>query len=303
MTAMLEADSGTESPTFLWLEITGKCQLECVHCYAESSPSGDHGTMTWQDWIRVIDSAAAIGVKAVQFIGGEPTLNPALPDLIIHALYRDLSVEVFTNLVHVTEEMWKLFARPGVSLATSYYSDDPDEHRAITGRPTHPRTKANIAKAVNLGIPIRAGLIDMGDDQRVSQAHDQLVDLGVPSIGRDRVRQVGRGVRDRKASLAQLCGQCGHNSAAVASDGSVWPCVFSRWLPIGNVLEDELAAILAGPEADRVRAELRAEFAQRPTAATCVPKMCDPQCGPSCSPACRPANNCRPVGACAPDYN
>ena len=32
------------------------------------------------------------------------------------------------------------------------------------------------------------------------------------------------------------------------------------------------------------------------------PTMCNPQCGPSCSPACRPQNNCRPVGACAPDY-
>jgi hypothetical protein len=31
--------------SFLWLEITGRCQLACRHCYAESGPRGTHGSM------------------------------------------------------------------------------------------------------------------------------------------------------------------------------------------------------------------------------------------------------------------
>lgn len=288
--------------SFLWLEITGKCQLECVHCYADSSPRGDHGAMRTEDWIRVIDEAASAGVRIVQFIGGEPTLHPDLPDLILHAQLRELAVEVYTNLVHVTDELWSVFARPGVSLATSYYSDEPEQHLAITRRPTYSRTKANIAKAVRRGIHIRAGVVDMGGAQRADGANDELVRLGVPSIGRDRLRQVGRGIRDAGESVTQLCGQCGQGVAAIGPDGSVWPCVFSRWLPVGNVLNTALSDILAGREANRVQAELRAEFDQRIVTMPCVPNMCDPQCGPSCSPACRPAGNCRPVGACSPDY-
>ena len=42
---------------FMWLEITGKCQLACGHCYAESGPDGTHGQMTTADWRRVIDQA------------------------------------------------------------------------------------------------------------------------------------------------------------------------------------------------------------------------------------------------------
>jgi hypothetical protein len=57
-------------PSFLELEITGFCQLNCVHCYADSGPRGGPGTMTTADWERVIDQAAAIGVTMVQFIGG-----------------------------------------------------------------------------------------------------------------------------------------------------------------------------------------------------------------------------------------
>lgn len=29
---------------FVWLELTGKCQLECTHCYADSGPSGTNYT-------------------------------------------------------------------------------------------------------------------------------------------------------------------------------------------------------------------------------------------------------------------
>ncbi|MBC6447570.1 radical SAM protein [Actinokineospora sp. HBU206404] len=66
--------------TFLWLELTGRCQLNCTHCYADSGPSKSHGAMTTSDWLLLIDDAAEIGVREIQFIGGEPTLHPALPN-------------------------------------------------------------------------------------------------------------------------------------------------------------------------------------------------------------------------------
>uniref|UniRef100_UPI003EBD5F62 radical SAM protein n=1 Tax=Nocardiopsis synnemataformans TaxID=61305 RepID=UPI003EBD5F62 len=82
---------------FVWLEITGKCQLECAHCYASSGPDGTHGVMTKQDWRRVIDEVSASGAGMVQFIGGEPTLHPDLEELVTHALTRGLDVEIYTN--------------------------------------------------------------------------------------------------------------------------------------------------------------------------------------------------------------
>lgn len=283
---------------FIWLEITGKCQLECVHCYADSGPGGTHGTMTIPDWERVIDEAADAEVGMVQFIGGEPTLHPGLPGLIRRALGRGMHVEVYTNLTHVRPTLWDTFTRPGVRLATSWYSDDPVEHAAITRRPTHARTKANIVEAVRRSIPLRVGIIGMGGDQRVAQARDMLAELGVTEIGMDRLRQVGRGVRDREASAAELCGNCGDGVAAVGPDGNVWPCVFSRWCPAGNVHDGSLSEIAEGSQMAATVDQLRATTPYAP----CVPNMCDPQCGPSCSPACKPTGTCRPAGGCAPDY-
>ncbi|WP_134046516.1 radical SAM/SPASM domain-containing protein [Amycolatopsis arida] len=289
------------------MEITGRCQLECRHCYAESGPGGTHGAMTTTDWVRVLDQAAELGVEMVQFIGGEPTLHPDLPRLVRHALGRGLAVEVFSNLVHVTEPLWEVFSEPGVSVATSYYSDDPARHAAITGRPSYARTRANIAEAVWRGIPLRAGVIDLDDGQRAEQAQAELAVLGVSEIGYDRLRQVGRGVRDQHASVEQLCGRCGDGVAAISPDGAVWPCVFSRWLPAGSVLDAELAAVLTGAEATRIRGELAAVFAgrgDRPAGARpCYPD-CNPACQPNCAPRCGPMCNprsCRP-NSCWPQY-
>jgi MoaA/NifB/PqqE/SkfB family radical SAM enzyme len=42
--------------------------------------------MTAIDWMRVIDEAAGMGCRSMQLIGGEPTLHPALPAPVRHAL-------------------------------------------------------------------------------------------------------------------------------------------------------------------------------------------------------------------------
>lgn len=88
-------------------------------------------------------------------------LHPDLASLMERALEHELRVEVFSNLVHVPEHMWPTLERAGVSLATSYYSDDSDEHSDITRRPSDARARANIEKVLSRRIPIRAGVIEV----------------------------------------------------------------------------------------------------------------------------------------------
>lgn len=284
-----------EPLSFVWLEITGKCQLACTHCYASSGPTGTHGVMSVDDWLRVIAEAADVGVGMVQFIGGEPTLHPGLPELLDAALDAGLEVEVFSNLVHITPDVWSRLERPGVRLATSYYSDSAVEHAAITKRPTYGRTKANVAEALRRSIPLRVGVIELDDAQRTGQAVEELTSMGVGDVCVDRLRQVGRGVRDVRPSAEQLCGNCANGVLAISASGEVWPCVFARWLPVGNVLTSSLGAILESPALAGTRAHLDGHF----SAASCKPR-CDPSCHPSCKPACQPtcAPRCSP--SCAP---
>ncbi|MEV4889085.1 radical SAM/SPASM domain-containing protein [Nonomuraea sp. NPDC055795] len=278
---------------FFWAEITGKCQLACTHCYADSGPDGTHGTMTIHEWLTAISHAAQLGARMVQYIGGEPTLHPGLPTLIGHALGDGLDVEVYTNLVHVTPTMWDVFAQPGVRLATSYYTDDPDQHRQITGRKTLHRTRTNITQALAMGIPLRAGIIDMHDGQHVEQAKAQLAHLGVTNIGIDRMRLLGRPAR-QACDASELCGRCGDGIAAILPDGTVTPCPLGRWLKAGNLRDLGLGELYAG--ANRLAAAAGVHAQRMPP---CEPDG-DGQCEPKCRPGCDPALGCRPPGGDPP---
>lgn len=277
--------------SFVWLEITGRCQLNCSHCYAESGPWGDHGIMMPVDWRRVIDEVADQGAPQIQFIGGEPTLHPGLPGLINYALARSLEVEVFTNLLRVTPELWETFSLPGVRLATSYYSTDPAVHNAVTRRGSHDGTLAGMREAVGRSIPLRASVVDVLESQRVDATMAELTALGVTNITVDRMRGVGRGLRDASSDIDQLCGHCADGRLAVSPSGEVWPCIMSRWLPVGNVLETPLMKIHA--LADGVRRELAKAFADRSN--PCIPGGTAP-CAPSvtCGPYIKPSPDGNP---------
>ncbi len=292
MPTMSHAPSELEQARFAWLHVTNRCQERCLHCYASSGPDGEQGSMTADDWRRVIDQASAAGVEMVQFIGGEPALRPDLVQLAEHALGQGLEVEVYTNLFAVTPKLWDLYTRPGVRVATSYYSDDPAQHDAITTRPgSHTRTRAHIVEALRRGVRLRVGLIDLGNGQRVEQAYAELQALGVEQIGVDRVRAFGRG-SSAGPDESQTCGQCGHGAVAIGPDGMVSPCVFTTHLSSGDLRQEELAAVLAGERWRGHVARLDGARAAVEPCHPCLPAMrkCGPdsRCLPACAPTCPP---------------
>ncbi|WP_225448048.1 radical SAM protein [Streptacidiphilus sp. P02-A3a] len=267
-------------------DLTRKCQLACTHCYNGSGPAGTHGTMTRDDWTRVLNQAAEYGVSSVQFIGGEPTTHPDLHQLTGHALHLGLAVEVFSNLVRVTEADWTLFALPGVCVATSYYSDQVSIHDAVTGRASHGRTRANIGRAVRLGIALRVGIVTVGGSDDGGAARADLEALGVTRIHVDRVREFGRGARGRAADMSELCGHCGAARTAIDPTGKVSPCVMSAFVGVGNVKDDPLGSIIDGTAMRQATASIRAAVRGR---AACAPA--DEECNPGYPPSeCNPKN-------------
>ncbi|MFS8201965.1 radical SAM protein [Streptomyces sp. CWNU-52B] len=206
---------------FAWLEVTGLCNEFCDHCYADSSPKGTHGTMTVEDWLRVIDQLAEIGAADVQFIGGEPTLYPNLPKLIRHAHSSGVSVEIFSNMTHVHDGLWETFTDCGVKLATSYYSDTAEEHDTATRlRGSHRRTRANVQKALSLNIPLRGGVVAVREGQRVREAAQDLTLLGVGVVGGDRARAFGRASKGTAPVISACAGTAPMRSAPSVRRGT-----------------------------------------------------------------------------------
>ncbi|MFG3098963.1 radical SAM protein [Streptomyces sp. NPDC048182] len=271
---------------FVWLDLTRKCQLACGHCHNGSGTDGTHGSMAAADWARVLNEAAAAGIRRVQFTGGEVTLHPDAPSLIELALSLGLRVEVYSNLVHVTDDWWRLLRREGVSLATSYYGPE-STHNSFTRRNSHARTQANIAAAVQAQVPLRVSVIVSDPSDTGDEARRELAALGVESVRVDRVRPFGRAATGQPPCTDGLCGRCGDGRASIGPNGSVSPCVFSTWMGVGNVQDASLGAILGGPEMARANAAVRAgrNFGGG--------ESCSPDTDDECSPG-TPGSECTP---------
>ena len=319
MTATVEQESfftETKNPevAFLWLEITGVCNLKCVHCYAESGPAGQRDSVGTRRWVALLQEAAALGVRAVQFIGGEPLVHPDIAALLEEARALGLESEIFSNLTYVRESLWCTFKEQRVSLATSFYSCNSSVHDQITQRTgSWTQTVTNIKRAVEYGLPLRVGIIDIRPDQDIKETTNFLRGLGVLNIGTDRMRGIGRGAKavSDPCPADELCGACTGGKLAIDQNGQAHPCVFARWLNVGNVRDMSLAAVAGSGELASARQLLDAAFASRPKyysstpchpdAATCGPGGCNPNCTPNptistpdptiCTPNCTPTCN------------
>lgn len=294
---------------FLWLELTKRCNLECTHCYAESGPDAtESDLMQAEDYIRVMDEAYALGCRQVQFIGGEPTLNKSLPDLIRHAHRRGFDyIEVFTNLMHMPDALLQLIRQLGVHVATSVYGATPEVHNAVTRNPTsHGRTMGNLLKLKEQQVPVRAGVIEMEQNAAHIDATLAYLDqLGIPA-GRDRLRHFGRGAQPGEAGqITELCGTCAGGTLRIGPDGSVSPCNMSAGWNVGSVLNQSLGHIMAEGKLNTMRERIYREVVepqQQLEMASCAPTQCNPynSCCPTtqrCNP-CGPhgCNPCRPAG-------
>jgi MoaA/NifB/PqqE/SkfB family radical SAM enzyme len=293
------------------MELTLRCQLQCEHCYTNSSPTAPNSNLTLDEQLRAVSDAAASGVTMVQFIGGEPTLNSDLPTLIEHAVALGLEVELYSNLYALTPRVWAALDLPGVVLATSYYTTDPAVHDAITTRAgSHRRTRSNIARAIERGVALRVGIIEVDRRQDIDAAIEDLMSLGVTAdlIKVDRTREVGRGSPDGHPCGEDdaLCGGCANGVVALLADGTVKPCVFARddRYSVGNLGATGLAQVLNGPRLAAERERLGRVFASRADFVTGSSRGLINECSPSTP--CNPVSHdspCAPHVGCSPDQS
>lgn len=302
--------------TFLWLEITPRCNLHCQHCYVSSSPRLQDPMVV--DWPLILRQAHHAGCRSVQFIGGEPMSNPRLLHYVAEAHKLDYEfIEIYTNLTLLTDRVARLLSAYGTSIATSFYSFRRETHDRITGvRGSFDRTVAGIDRALSANLPLRVGIINTGmNDSEVQEAIEFLVARGVDRgwINTDKTRPVGRGADlTPSESLAKtLCGHCWRGKLCVTAHGACYPCVFARNLAAGSVLTQDVSTIVDSQELLGFRNLIYETFRAHPSGdrserhnRECVPDLCAPNpCGPgSCTPAvCTPTGGCDP--SCAPPCN
>ena len=84
----------------LWINTGTLCNIECAHCYIESSPKNDRLVyFSAADAADLLDELEALntGTTEVGFTGGEPFMNPDMLAMAEDALDRGHEVLILTN--------------------------------------------------------------------------------------------------------------------------------------------------------------------------------------------------------------
>ncbi len=135
------------------LNITKRCNLKCIHCYAGSSDVAPYNELSTDRWLHVLDDLAEFGCPVVLFSGGEPLLHPDIIKLTKHAVASGLRAVISSNGTLLTPEMAEELASSGLSyigISLDGGSETHDRFRGVNG--AFDKTLAGLRNARDAGI-------------------------------------------------------------------------------------------------------------------------------------------------------
>ena len=128
----LDFFDGVSAPFSAGIELTAKCNLRCIHCYAQNERN--HTDMTTEQVKQVIDILVDHGCLSIFYTGGEVLCRKDFAELYIYARKKGLLVSVLSNITMLTEEHIQLFTEyPITQLSTTMYGYEEDTYEAVTG--------------------------------------------------------------------------------------------------------------------------------------------------------------------------
>lgn len=248
----------------LFIELTGQCNENCLHCYAEASPAVTDA-LTESQVLAALADASELGFTSVQLTGGDPLISKTCLTAATRARELDFPlVEVYTNGLALKGKLFEDLASLDVAFAFSVYGQDALVHDVVTRIPgSHRLTMEAIDRAVSAGLRVRVGIINTGTTGfDLQRTWDLMISLGVSedAIRWDVEREVGRGSFTAPAVLhepdtsalpafsADQMADAFAGTAAISYRGEVYPCIFTRNRPLGDINIDSLKDILERPD-------------------------------------------------------
>ncbi len=118
-------------PIVVW-NLTNRCNLSCVHCYA--SAGTDLFELTTEQCFEIVDKLSDFKVPLILFSGGEPLLREDLFEIAEYAKKKGIKSVLSTNGTLITKEIaenLKVFEYVGVSL--DGVAEVNDRFRGVNG--------------------------------------------------------------------------------------------------------------------------------------------------------------------------
>lgn len=116
--------------------VTGKCNMNCKHCFMASDNAPMMGEFSWEECLSLLDECERSGIQTITLTGGEPMLHPHFMDIVRECARRRIDVgEVNTNGSFLTEEMLEEFKALGMDTEIKVSFDGIGHHDWLRGVP------------------------------------------------------------------------------------------------------------------------------------------------------------------------
>lgn len=106
--------SKDKKPVVVW-NMTRRCNLKCVHCYAQALEEDGPDDISTEQAKGIIDDLAAYGAPVMLFSGGEPLVRKDLVELAHHAVGKGMRAVISTNGTLITKQKARELKEVGLS--------------------------------------------------------------------------------------------------------------------------------------------------------------------------------------------
>jgi radical SAM protein with 4Fe4S-binding SPASM domain len=184
------------------LYLTRACNLSCRFCFFSAGRACED-ELTTADYFRLIDQLAAMGVRTVYLMGGEPLLRKDVFDIACRAREQGLVASLVTNGTLLTKEVASRVAR---SFTFTQVSIDGLERAndAIRGKGGFQRSVEGIRRLLEQGGDVRvASVVSRYNVEELDDFLSFMVAIGIRTAHFINLQECGRGRQGRIGVTAQ----------------------------------------------------------------------------------------------------
>ena len=259
--------------THIHIDISGRCNENCIHCYIPSDYK--HGIMSKELFEDILLQCVDMHVINITISGGEPMLNPHLKYFLQLCKKYNFSVNLLSNLTQLSDELLDIFEdNPLLSVQTSLYATEGEVHDSITqSKGSCLKTLSSINRLYERNIPMqinspimkqnlsyykdvlrfaRSMNIEADSDYSLFGCYDcsksnlacrlsiEEIEKIIHDVGLDTKRKdLDNKIKDSKTPICPVC----KTSLCVSNSGNIYPCEGWQSLSLGNIKNQTLRKI------------------------------------------------------------
>mgnify|MGYP001604489478 CR=1 FL=1 len=192
-----------KSPLSIFWEVSSKCNLNCLHCYTDSSKT--KAIPDRESILTILSQIIEADVLALGFGGGEPLILPYIHELIYMAETNGIKTSISTNGVIVNENTVKKLTRSNLSIAQISIDGPEKIHDQLRGKGVFKKAIQCFKMVKSAGIETRAAMtVTKLNYQHIKETLDICFEAGADRFVTFRYVPEGRKNKELMLSIENL---------------------------------------------------------------------------------------------------